>query len=1265
MGRVIALVIVVLAFAGRVADGQQFQFRHLRSDDGLSGAWVQSIIQDSRGFMWFGTTQGLNRHDGYRMEVYRHERGNSRSLTTNEIHVVYEDRAGVVWVGTGSGLSRYDRSSNSFTNFSLRDVGDPGDHRQVRHIHEDRHGVLWVATSEGLFRFDRTRGVKLAVPLPVPKRRPEHDIRAMLEDRRGHILIGTHDDGLFDLDPVTGAIRQFALDRAGATHFPSNNIAGFAQDTRGRVWVATYDVGLVLLDLATGPVAVYRQDSRIANSPSTDRLGVMVVDSKGWLWIATENGGLEHFDPETREFTHVRSDPNNPLSVGSDSFYSLYLDSAGALWAGSFSGGVDILRPASDAIQRFSTIPNDTTSLSHNSVLSFAQDSTGMIWIATDGGGLNRLDPATGRVRRYTTRNSGLANDAVLSASVDGRGRIWVGTWEGGLNALDPATGRITAYSSRNTDLLDDHIFAVHVDRQQRIWAGSWQRGLLRFDPEKRSFTEYHYGTPGSESQIWIIREMHDGRLLLGTLQSGMIVFDPATGSMTRYSTDAVSPVALTSSNVRALLEESPGVVWIGTTDGLDRLDLSENTVHHYDVSDGLPSNMISGLALDAGGNLWVSTDQAIVRYDYRTRTSWKYTVDDGLQAREFTARAYLAGRNGMLLFGGSNGFNLIRPELLARNTRKPRVAFTGFQLFNKPVVIGAEGSPLKEQISEAKAITLRYDQSMFTIEFAALDYTASAKNQYAYKLVGFDHDWMDAGSSRTATYTSLKPGTYVFRVKASNNDGVWNDEGASLLITITPPFWATWWFRALAALAVFGSIAAIIRGAQRRHRSLKAMNQQLAGAAEHDRESQQYLERNVLDILGAMQRFSGGDYSVALAVASDDAIGKLRLGFNSVVADRKRAEEELRQSQKMEAVGRLAGGVAHDFNNLLTVIKGNAELGLQDAHDEVAVRGELEEIERAAERASSLTRQLLAFSRKQILKPQALSLNEMVLETGRMLRRTVGEDIALEITLDPALGLVQADPGQIEQVLLNLVVNARDAMPRGGKLRISTRNVAAASVRRLAEAEDLPYVAITVTDDGEGMTPAVRDRVFEPFFTTKEQGKGTGLGLSTVYGSVKQSGGFVVVESELGQGSAFSVYLPRTEEVEELRLVEGDVGEPGTATVLLVEDEDAVRRLSSRVLTRAGYTVLTAANADAATEVAASFVGTIDLLFTDVVMPGRSGRELAEQLMPLHPEMRLLYASGYTEDAIIRHGVSSQETAFLEKPFTPNALLRKVRQVL
>jgi signal transduction histidine kinase/ligand-binding sensor domain-containing protein/ActR/RegA family two-component response regulator len=1265
-------LLILLAGTLPSADAQQLQFRHLHSGDGLAGEWVRAIEQDDRGFMWFGTSTGLSRYDGYTMETFRHDAQLPTSLPHNNVNVIRMDHAGALWVGTSGGLARYDRMRNSFTTV-MASGGARGTERSVQELREDSRGTLWVGTIQGLFRLDRTTDAVTLYPLPKSVLGGQQlNIVLIHEDRRGHLLIGTYNDGLFDLEPVSGALRHFAPHRPDALEFPGAHIAGMAEDHAGRLWVATYDAGLVLFDPETNARTVYRNDPRDSTSLSTDHLRTIVADAKGILWIGTENGGLEHFDPAIRKFTHSRADPNNPSALSSDSFWSLYYDATGALWAGTFSGGINVLQPTSAAIQRYSVIGNDATSLGHNDVLGMAQDSAGMFWIATDGGGLSRLDPATGRFKRYTSKTSNLNKDAVQNVAADPDGTIWVATWEGGVSRFDPHTEKFTAYTKKNSNIPDDHAFSVHVDRKRRVWVGTWERGLAQFHPQTGSFTEYHFDKPGLESQIWIIHELRDGRLLLGTLANGMILFDPRTAKMTTYSAVPGNPRTLGALDVRAIAEESPGIVWIGTSAGLDRLDLGTSDITHYTTRDGLPSNMISGVVFDRAGKLWVSTDNAVAQFDPARKRSWLFSVEDGLQAREFTARSYLRGRNGELLFGGNNGFNLIRPELIRRNTREPRIVFTKFEVFNKPVTIGGVESPLSSQISEARQITLTHAQSVFTIGFAALDYAAPGKNQYAYKLEGFDHDWTYVGTTRSATYTNLPAGAYVFRVRASNNDGLWNETGASIAIRITPPLWATWWFRSLLVLSVVGVVAAIIRSAQARHRRLRAMNEQLGLAAEHDRESQQYLERNVLDILGAMQRFSTGDFDVTLAVQSEDAIGKLRQGFNAVVADRQRAEEELRQSQKMEAVGRLAGGVAHDFNNLLTVIKGNTTLALGDMEGEglldarPEVREELQEVEKAAERASALTRQLLAFSRKQILQPRILSLNEIVHELGHMLHRTVGEDIALEIVLTEGLGRVKADPGQIEQVLINLVVNARDAMPRGGKLRIGTRNVDTNEVRGYSEAEERAYVALVVTDTGTGMTAEVKDRVFEPFFTTKEQGHGTGLGLATVYGIVKQSGGFVLVQSEPGEGSTFSIYLPRTSAVDEEQSVEKLGHAPtGIATVLLAEDEPSLRLLTSRVLRRAGYTVLSAQDGEAAIELASGYVGTIDLLLTDVVMPGLSGRALAERLMPLRPGMRLLYASGYTEDAIVRHGVSSEETAFLSKPYTPDDLLRKVREVL
>ena len=418
--------------------------------------------------------------------------------------------------------------------------------------------------------------------------------------------------------------------------------------------------------------------------------------------------------------------------------------------------------------------------------------------------------------------------------------------------------------------------------------------------------------------------------------------------------------------------------------------------------------------------------------------------------------------------------------------------------------------------------------------------------------------------------------------------------------------------------------------------------------------------------------------WSEIIATPIRDNAGYITAALELVVpvTERKRIErekanleEQLRQSQKMEAIGRLAGGVAHDFNNLLTVIKGYSQLSLLELKEDDPLKENIEEIKRATERAADLTRQLLAFSRRQILEVKVLDLNTILKNLDKMLRRVIGEDIELVTLLAEDLGMVKSDPGQIEQVVMNLAVNARDAMPNGGKLTIETANVELDEEYARAHIAVKPgcYVMLSVSDTGIGMTPEVKERVFEPFFTTKEKSKGTGLGLSTVYGIVKQSEGNIWVYSELGKGTTFKIYLPRVDEP--LEEVTGEVVKKelprGGETILIVEDNEEVRKLAARILKKQGYTVLEGSHGDEALNVCKQHKGPIHLMVTDVVMPGMSGRELSERLKPLYPQMKVLYMSGYTDNAITHHGVLEKGVNYIQKPFTVDGLARKVREVL
>jgi methyl-accepting chemotaxis protein/ligand-binding sensor domain-containing protein len=858
------------------ARAQELRFRQLTPDNGLSSSYVQYIVQDKQGFLWFGTDKGLDRYDGYSVHNYHHRRTDPRSIGDGNILTIHQDRRDTLWVGTNTGLSRYDRERDAFANYALGSAS-----RQVRAIADDSHGTLWLGTDKGLYRFDRATGTATLLDGSVGTTLAGLTIQALTEDSHQRLWIGTETAGLFMLDAAHSTIRNYSHSAQDPHSLPDNDIRSLIEGAEGALWIGTWNGGLVKLNPETGAIATYQHDAADARTIGANRLVRLAAAGQRGLWIGTENVGLDYFDFASESFRHYRSDPMNPQSLNGQSVWAVHQDDAGALWVGTFTGGVNMATPNSGAIRHFHTVAGDQSSLSNNTVRAFAESHPGSYWVATDGGGLNEFDASTGKFVRYTSKNSNLNSDAVLDVVLDHDGTAWIGAWDGGISRFDRATKSFTSYTTKNTNLGDDNVFALHVDGAGELWLGTQKHGVYVFDRSRKTFVQKVSAQqlvgalPSTETSVAVrvISGSPDGRhLLIGTERSGLADYEVSTGTVTMRQSIGADSTSLSDNTVRAAVEADHGIVWIGTASGLDRFDRNTNTLTHYGESDGLPSGYIAGLAVDPAGNLWISTDRGLVRFDVTAKRVKRYTTADGLQGSEFNAHAYFQGKDGTLLFGGNNGFNLVHPDQIAQNDRKPPVVLTGFQLFNKDVPVGAKDSPLEKHVSQTDRLVLSYKQSVMTFEFAALDYTASEQNQYAYMLEGFDSQWQQVGSQRTASYTNLAPGNYTFRVKASNNDGVWNEQGASIRLKITPPFWKTWWFRLLLLGALVAAVREWLRRAEERREALKR--------------EKEYLERSVGEILRSMDKLSEGDLTVQLPVKNDDEIGLLCQGFNKVVVD-------------------------------------------------------------------------------------------------------------------------------------------------------------------------------------------------------------------------------------------------------------------------------------------------------------------------------------------------------------------------------------------
>ena len=807
------------------------RFEHISVEDGLSQNSGLAILQDSNGFMWFGTQDGLNKYDGQNFTVYKHDPDNSNSLSDNWILAIHEDHLGALWIGTlNGGLDRYDRELDQFSHYQH----DPDNtqslsHNEVLAIHEDPDGVLWIGTRRGLDRFvSETESFTHYQHNPDDAQSLSADaVQSIHKTRDGILWVGTEGGGLNRFNLETQTFTHFSNDPDDPQSLSDDNVWVIYEDTFEALWLGT-NGGLDRFDKESGTFAHFINNPYDPQGLSHNSVRAIYKDPLGALWIGTDGGGLDRFDRETETFTNYQNDPSDPHSLSHYAVYEIYQDREGVLWIGTNGGGLNKLFLGGLNFAYFNFNPNDPNSLSNNDIRGIYEDQSGTLWVGTNGG-LNKLNRRTGQWLHYQHDPDdpfSLSSNVIGDVYEDQEGLLWIGTYDNGLNSFDPETERFTRYQDDPNDptsFKGSTVTEIYQDQKGILWIGTLEGGLNRYDQERGSFTHYQTDPNDPDSinsnSVYSIYEDQQGWLWIGTFGDGLNKFDRENEIFTLYQTDSKDPRSLSNNLVLVIFQDREGTLWIGTAGGLNKFDSQTETFTHYRENEGLPNDLVVGILEDEQGNLWLSTNHGLSRFNPKTETFKNFDVTNGIQSNEFNGLACHKSNSGEMFFGGIRGLNAFFPDRIQENNPYiPPIALTR-------LTQGGEDIDLGHTLNHVTEFTLNWPDNYFEFEFAALSFAQPGNNQYAYILEGFDEKWNEIGTRNYGKYTNLPGGTYTLRLRGSNNDGIWNEEGAAMLVTIVPPFWSTWWFRGGMLLALMG--IAIV-GYRLRVMSLEARGREL-----------------------------------------------------------------------------------------------------------------------------------------------------------------------------------------------------------------------------------------------------------------------------------------------------------------------------------------------------------------------------------------------------------------------------------------------------
>ncbi len=829
--RFVLLSIFALTQTYLLAQPPNIKFEHISLEDGLSQSSIYSIVQDNKGFMWFATLDGLNKYDGYSISIYRNNPADSNSISDNVLNYMYVDPpeyGGKLWIGTrGAGLCKFDENFEKFKSYyPYNENIESLSSGNVRSIWGEKN-YLWIATSNGLNRFDRKTEKFKRYYFTNYENAKQNIINCIAPANDNKLCLGTN-NGLCIFDKQSGEFKfiNFSPDCGDVNGF--NKINAAQLDKNKVLWIGT-DKGLIRFNTISKEYRTFQQKNANQGSSVENKITSIVIDKEEIIWIGTEKNGLYRYNKKTDEFTAYKHDASIRSSLQNNNILSLYQDKTNILWVGSSLGGIDKWNRAAEELSLFRHNPYDDNSLSSNQVRNIYQDSKGKIWVGTVQGGLNLWIKEESKFKHFIhdpARANSLSNNHIRTILEDSKGRFWIGTDGGGFNRFYPETGKFKVYKAQKqkTDikgLSNDHVWRIIEDNQGDLWIGTYGGGVNVFNPETGSFEIYQNSENKnslSNNNVTTVFKDRKGIIWVGTFGGGLNKWNEKNNSFVRYLHNPEDKNSIGNNRIYAITEDSKGRLWIGSKGSLSLYHSEKDEFENFGEDDGFPNNVMMGILEDHNGNIWVSTNSGLSKFNPDTKKVRNYDIRDGLQSNEFLVGSFCKTEKGFLIFGGINGYNIFDPDKMVDNPNLPSVVITGFQISNQYVEFDTT-------ISSKKLIVLDHRQNDISFDFVALDYIFPEKNQYKYRLVGNDDDWVDIKFKRYATYTNLSPGKYTFKVIGSNNDEVWNMEGTQIRVIIEPALWQRLWFKICSVLLL---ISLVLLWFYLRIRRIKQQNEHL-----------------------------------------------------------------------------------------------------------------------------------------------------------------------------------------------------------------------------------------------------------------------------------------------------------------------------------------------------------------------------------------------------------------------------------------------------